>query len=320
MDDKGKTILIESDSMPGDFYSVDLQSLSCTCPYFVKKFVNAPLDDPHRLCKHLTQAFSRTGIPPFLERYALDIEWFGKHNAAYSDNKSIKTIKNRALQSDEVRTTSVSKKKKYCYATAVARDKKISAVIPLDGGPVSYAINNSHAQYNTVTQESAVPMGYRNLEEAIVSWIVDEYNKAKNDSAPAAVKPEIDFKPIQAELPEGSVKTISVQKKNGLVELGNVIDDFEDAEHFYLRGEVGREFIEAIIRKNHRVIIYKINASRVYSYDLSPTTEQTSVGDFTITASADLSHDFPRAYKFMQKAVLRWLRDEHDRITALLMR
>jgi hypothetical protein len=318
MDDKAKTILIESDSKPGDFYSVDLQSLSCTCPYFAKKLLNVSLDDPHRLCKHLTQALCKTDIPPFLERYATDIKWFGEHNAAFSEKKSVKTTPNRALKAEEVQTTSVNKKKKYCYVTAVARDKKIAAVIPLDGGAVSYTINNSHAQYNTTTQDSDVPVGYRNLEQAIVSWIVDEYNNTKNGSAPVAIKPDIAFKPIQAELPEGSVKTISREKRNGLVELGNVIDDLEEAEHFYIRGEVGREYIEAIIRENHHVIIYRINASRVYSYDLSPTTEQstvmTSVGEFAITASSDLSDNFPRTYKFMQKAVLRWLRDEYDQV------
>jgi hypothetical protein len=321
MHHKGKTVLIESDSKPGDFYSIDLDSLSCTCPYFTKKLVNIPVDDPHRLCKHLTQALCKTEIPPSLERHAPDIIWFGQRNAAYSETKSVKTNKKRALEAKEVQTTSVNKKKKYCYVTAVARGKKISAVIPLDGGLVGYTINNSHAQYNTATQESTVPVAYRNLEQAIVSWIVDEYSKAKNDSAPAAVKPEIDFKPIQAEFPEGSVKTIFVEKKFGLVELGNIIDDVEEAEHFYLRGEVGIEFIEAIIRKNYRVVIYRINASRVYSYDLAPSTEQstvtTALGDFAITASSDLSDDFPSAYRFIRKAVLIWLRAEHDRITAL---
>ncbi len=318
MTDRTQTVLIESDSKPGDFYSIDLDSLSCACPYFTKKLVNIALSDPHRLCKHLTQALCKTEIPLFLERYAPDIRWFGQHNAAFSEKKFAKTIKNRALKAEEIQTTSVNKKKKYCYVTAVARDKKISALIPFDGGPVSYSINNSHAQYNTTTQESDVPIGYRNLEQAIVSWIVDEYNKAKNDAAPVAIKPKIEFKPNQAEISEGSVKTISIEKRSGLVELGNVIDDLEEAEHFYIRGAVGRERIEAIIRKSHHVIIYRINSSRVYSYDLAPIMEQstvtTSVGDFTVTASSDLSDDFPKAYKFVQKAVLRWLRDEHDQI------
>jgi hypothetical protein len=318
MDDKGQTILIESDSKPGDFHSIDLNLLSCSCPFFTKKLANIPVNDPHRLCKHLTQALCKTEIPPFLERYAPDIKWFGQHNAAFSEKKSVKTTKNRVLKVEEVQTTSVNKKKKYCYVTAVARDKKISAVIPLDGGLVSYTINNSHAQYNTTTQESDVPVGYRNLEQAFVSWIVDEYSKAKNDSAPVAIKPEIDFKPNHAEISEGSVKTISLDKRNGLVELGNVIDDLEEADHFYIRGEVGRECIEAIIRKNHPVVIYRINSSRVYSYDLDPTTEDstvvTSIGDVSIRVSSDLSDDFPKPYKFLQKAVLRWLRDEYDRL------
>jgi len=321
MDANSKTILIESESRSGEFYSVDLQSISCTCPYFAKKLVNVPSDDPHRLCKHLTQALYKTAIPKVFERYAQDIEWFGKRNAAFSDKKSIKTDKNVALHVDEVQTTSADKKKKYCYLTAVAREKKISAAVPLDGGLVTYTLNNFHAQYNTMTQESVIPIGYRNLERAVVSWIVDEYNKAKNRNAPIAVKPEIDSQANPVNLPEGSVKTILMEKRDGPVELGNVIDDFEDAEHFFLKGEAGRESIEAIIRKNHRVIIYRINRSRVYSYDLAPNTEQSTVttshGDFTITASSDLSDDFPRAYRFMQKAVLFWLRAELDRIRNL---
>jgi hypothetical protein len=313
-----KTVLIESDSKPGDFYSVDLQSLACTCPYFTKKLTALPLEDPHRLCKHLTQALCKTGVPSFLNRYKTDIEWFGQRNAGFADNRSIKTNKNRALPIGEIQTSEVIKKRKYCYVDAVARDKKISAVIPLDGGPVSYTINNSHAQYNTVTQESDVPVGYRNLEQAIVLWIVDEYNKVKNASAPAALKPKIEFKPIQGELPEGSVKTISVEKRNGLIELGNVIDDVKEAEHFYLRGEVGRETIEAIVRKHHRLIIYRINGSQVFSYDLAPTSEQSTVtiavGNFTSTTSSNFTDDFPRAYKFMQKAVVHWIREEYDRM------
>lgn len=320
MDERPKTLQIESDSKPGDFYSVDIHSLTCTCPYFAKKLVNLPLEDPHRLCKHLTQALWKTGIPSFLERYSTDIEWFGKHAAAFSEKKYIKTNKSRALPVEEVQTTSVSKKRKYCYVGAFARDKKISAVIPLDGGHVSYTINNSHAQYNTVTQESFAPLSYRNLEQALVSWIVDEYNKVKNDSAPTAVKPKIDFNPIQTELPEGSVKTISIDRKTGLVELRNVIDSFEEVEHFYLRGQIGRESIEAVIRRNHPTILYSINGLRVYTYDLSPMKEEstvkTSLGEFTTTFSSDLSDEFPRAYWFIEKAVLGWLKDEYSQIAS----
>lgn len=318
MDERAKTVPIESDSKPGDFYSVDIQSLTCTCPYFAKKLVNLPLEDPQRLCKHLTQALCKTGIPSFLERYSTDIEWFGKHATAFSEKRFIKTNKTRALQLEDVQTTSVSKKRKYCYVGALARDKKISAVIPVDGGLVSYTINNSHAQYNTVTQESSVPVSYRNLEQALVSWIVDEYNKVKDDSAPVAISPKIDFNPIQTEFPEGSVKTISIDRKVGLVEFRNVIDSFEEVEHFYLRGQIGRESIEAVIRRNHQTILYSINGSRVYTYDLSPTKEEstvkTSLGEFTTTFSADLSDEFPRAYWFIEKAVLGWLKDEYSRI------
>ncbi len=318
MDERAKTVQIESDSKPGEFYSVDIYSLTCTCPYFAKKLRNLPLEDPHRLCKHLTQALWKTRIPSFLEPYSTDIEWFGKHAATFSDKKSIKTNKTSALPEEEVQTTSVTKKRKYCYVGADARDKKISAVIPLDGGMVGYTINNSHAQYNTVTQESFVPLSYRNLEQAIVSWIVDEYNKVKNDSAPTAVRPKIDFNPIQTELPEGSVKTILIERKAGLVELGNVIDSFEEVEHFYLRGQIGRESIEAVIRRNHPTMLYSINGSRVYTYDLSPTKEEsavkTSAGEFTITFSAGLSDEFPRAYWFIEKAVLGWLKDESGQI------
>jgi hypothetical protein len=70
--------------------------------------------------------------------------------------------------------------------------------------------------------------------------------------------------------------------------------------------------------RKHPTILYSINGARVYTYDLSPTKEESTVktllGEFTTTFSSDLSDEFPRAYWFIEKAVLGWLKDEYTRI------
>jgi len=320
MDNKNNILLIESGSSPGTFYSVDTLSLTCSCPIFVKKLQALPLDNPHRLCKHLVQAIAKTGIPPFLTQYKTDIEWFAQQKATFTDRYSVRRTKKLALPIGSVQSIATNKKRKYCYSDAIADGKKISAAIPLQGGMVSYNINNLHASYDTVTQESFIPITYRNMEGAIVAWIVDEYNRVKLDDAPSATKKQIEYQPIEHELPEEAVKTISIEKKKGMVEFYEIVDNFDKTEYFHLRGQAGRESIEAIIRKNYSVILYSINGSKVYTYDIAPTKHESNVpianiGKVTMTFSSDLSDTFPKSYRFLEKAVLSWFRNEYDRIS-----
>lgn len=320
MNGKSQIIHIESESSAGTFYSVDTKLLTCTCPFFLRELAALPLDDPHRLCKHLTQAIARTGIPEFLEQHRTDIEWFAQQKARFSDRESVRQKKKLALPVGSVQTTTVNKKRKYCYLEGLADGRKISAAIPLAGGMVSYSIGPFHASYDTRTQESSIPLAYRNMEQAIAAWIVGEYNRTRHDSAPVATPKNIEYSPIEKELPEDSVKTVSTQKKKGLVQFFEVVDNFDEDEYFHLQGQVGREVIEAIIRKDYSVILYSINGSKVYSLDVAPTKEESHIdlsgfGTATIKVSSDLSDTFPKGYWFIQKAVLKWLRDEYARIS-----
>jgi len=180
-------------------------------------------------------------------------------------------------------------------------------------------INNFHAHYNILTRESFIPLNYRHIEQAIVFWLVDEYNKMRKESAALAIPKEIDYVPIEKEFPIDCVNTISIEKKRGLMEFGGLIDNFDEEEYFQLKGVAVRESIEAIIRNNNSVIYYSINGSKVYSLDMAPLTDQSTVnlselGSLTITISSDFSDSFPKNYWFIQKAVLKWLRDNYARI------
>ena len=75
----------------------------------------------------------------------------------------------------------------------------------MEGGNITYTINNYHANYDTLTQYSFIPVTYRNMEQAIVSWLVDEYNKMRKESAVLAVQKQIDYVPIEKEFPVDSV-------------------------------------------------------------------------------------------------------------------
>jgi len=319
MNDKSKIVQIESETSPGTFYSVNTKSLTCTCPFFLRELTTLPLADPHRLCKHLTQAIVKTGVPEFLAPHRTDIEWFAEQKARFSDRESVRQKKKLALPVGSVQTMTVNKKRKYSYVEGTADGRKISAAIPLAGGMVSYTIGTFHASYDTVTQESSIPVAYRNMEPAIIAWIVDEYNKAKHDSAPVAMPKNLEYVPIEKEFPEGSVETISSERKKGLVQFFEVVDNFDEEEYFHLHGKVGRESVEAIIRKNYSAVLFSINGTKVYSFDVVPMKEESRIdvsgfGTATITFSSDLSDGFPKGYWFIQKAVFKWLKDEYVRI------
>ena len=76
-------------------------------------------------------------------------------------------------------TITSSKKKKYCYVEGVGDEKKILATLPLGGGVVYYHITNFGGSYDLTTQASHIPWNYRYMEQAVINWIVDEYNKVK---------------------------------------------------------------------------------------------------------------------------------------------
>jgi hypothetical protein len=91
--DNSEIISIESESKAGAYYSVNMTLLTCSCPYFVRKLHGLPLENPHRLCKHLVKALSINGIPDHLKQYTEDIHWFAQHNSAFTNREQ--AIKNK---------------------------------------------------------------------------------------------------------------------------------------------------------------------------------------------------------------------------------
>lgn len=224
--DNTEVIRIESDSNKGTYYSVNTKLLTCNCPHFYKKLRGLSLEDPHRLCKHLVKALTISGIPEHLKQYNEDIDWFAQHKSAFTDKekalKNKKWDKNFPLPDENIRTITALKKKKYCYVEGVGDEKKIIATLPLAGGVVYYHITNFGGSYDLTTEASHIPWNYRYIEQAVINWIVDEYNKVKNSDAPIAFKKMIEYKLNPDPIPEGSIRTISIEKhdtSSGILEL-----------------------------------------------------------------------------------------------------
>ncbi len=321
------TIITESDSKPGNFYSVNIKSLTCSCPGFAMNLRVLSLEDPHRLCKHLIKALAVNGIPEYLKQYKEDIEWFAKHNAGFTSKEKVQRDKKLPLADDSIITATSKKKKKYCYADAIANEKKISATIPLAGGRVSYTINNYHATYDLNSYRSRIPWQYKYMEQAVINWIVDEYNKVKNTDAPVAAKKIIEYKPNPDPIPEGSIRTTSIEKvdtSSGLLVLtdGTVLDLEDGEEYYHVFGETDDNDFEAFISSQNTSIFYSINGSTTYSYDTSSLSNKTEVNlpdiknnlPVKMVIMIDSSHKFPRHYRYTEKALIKWLTDEYNKI------
>lgn len=322
------TIIIESDSTPGEYYSVNTKSLICSCPHFLKKLHGLPIEDPHRLCKHLVKALMVNGIPEHLKQHKEDIEWFAKHNSAFtSKEKALKNKKwdiNLPLPDGGIVTVNSSKKKKYCYIEGIGDEKKILATLPLVGGTVSYTISSFYGSYDLNTQASRIPWNYRYMEQAVINWIVDEYNKVKNNDAPIAKKKIVEYKLNPDIISEGNIKTISINQvdtSSDVLELPkgliHVLDDNE--RYFHIVGNAGENQIDAFISPDTSLIFYSINGSRSYSFDaLQQSSEEDAILPskhdripIKLIITVDTSDEFPTQYRFMEKALKKWLIDEY---------
>ncbi len=325
-------IVIESDSMPGEYYSVNTKLLTCSCPHFYKKLRGRPLEDPHRLCKHLIKALTINGIPEHLKQYKEDIEWFAKHNSAFTSKekalKNKKWDKNLPLPDGSIVTVTAAKKKKYCYVEGIGDEKKILATLPLAGGVVSYTISNFYGSYDLNTQASRIPWNYRYMEQALINWIVEKYNKVKHNEAPPGTKKVVQYKLNPDTIPEGSIKTISIEKhdtSSGLLELpdGSVHIPEDDEEFYHVIGEADDNQIEAFISSLNSSIFYSINGSRIYSFDIRPKSSESEVSlpgtdtneSIKLIITVDASDKFPKQYRHMEKAVIKWLTGEFYKIT-----
>ena len=92
----------------------------------------------------------------------------------------------------------------------------------------------------------------------------------------------------------------------------------QETEYFHLRGQAGRENIEAIIRKNNSTILYNINGSKIYTFDGEPIKFEHKISihdgdDATLILTSD-SESFPKKYWFLEKAVFAWLKKIYDQI------
>lgn len=325
-------ILITSDSNPDTCYSVNTKLLTCSCPHFFKKLRGISFDDPHRLCKHLIKALTINGIPDNLKQYKEDIEWFATHNSAFTSKekalKNKKWDKNLPLPDGSIITITSAKKKKYCYIEGIGNEKKISATLPLAGGVVSYTISNFYGSYDLNTQASRIPWNYRYMEQAVINWIVDEYNKVKNNEAPTASEKIVQYKLNPDTIPEGNIKTISIERvdtSSGILQLsdGSIHIPEDNDEYFHIVGDVDDNQIEAFISSQNTLIFYSINGSRIYSFDISPISSKSEVSLPGVDTNATIkliiefnaSDRFPKNFLYMEKAVIKWLTDEYYKIT-----
>ncbi|MFZ3122616.1 MAG: hypothetical protein WA104_04525 [Thermodesulfovibrionales bacterium] len=326
-----EAIIIESDSRPGAYYSVDTNLLTCSCPHFYKKLHGLSLEDPHRLCKHLVKALIINGIPEHLKQYRQDIAWFAERNSAFTSReyalKKKKWDKNLPLPDGSIVTEKSSKKKKYCYVEGVGDEKKIFATLPLAGRAVSYTISNFSGTYDLTTQASHIPWNYRYMEQAVINWIVDEYNKTKNADAPIATKKTIIYKLNPDPIPEGGIRTTATEKidtSSGILMLPDgLVHALEEGEEYYhVIGGVDNNKIDAFISHRNTCLFYSINGSRTYLFDVKPSSTESDINlskvgiesPLKLVITIDSSDKFPKNFQFMEKAVIKWLTDEYDKI------
>jgi hypothetical protein len=298
---------------------------------FSKKLYGLPLENPHRLCKHLVKALTIKGIPEYLKQYSEDIHWFAKRNSAFTSKenalKSKKWDKNLPLPDSGIITTKATKKIKYHYIEGIGDEKNILATIPLAGGAVSFTISNFNGSYDLNTQASHIPWNYRYMEQAVINWIVDEYNKTKNADAPVAAKKTIIYKLNPDPIAEGNIRTITTEKmetSSSLLELpGGIIHDIDANEKYYhVSGGVESYKIDAFISNASTLLFYSINGSRAYSFDVSPSSTTSEINlsgvgiesPLQLVVTTDSSDNFPKNFLFMEKAVRQWLTDEYNKI------
>lgn len=319
---------IESDSRKGQYYSVNIKLLTCSCPHFYTKLRSFSLENPHRLCKHLVKALSIKGIPEQLKKYKEDIEWFAQHTSAFTDRekalRSKKWDKNLLLPDGSILTITSSKKRKYCYVEGVGDEKKILATLPLGGGVVYYHISNFGGSYDLTAQASYIPWNYRYMEQAVINWLVDEYNKVKNPDAPTAKNKKIlEYKLNPDPIPDGGIRTISIKKYDASSEIlqspfDAVYIEDED-EYYHVIGEANKIQIDALISIQATLFYYSINGSKIYSFDVNPLSDESEIklpgvetaSPMKLVITCDLSDKFPRSYQFMEKAMIKWLNGEY---------
>jgi len=245
-----------------------------------------PLDDPHRLCKHLIKVLADKGVPDTFKAYEEDIKWFAKHNASFtSREKALVREKTFEMQSyregktlltpDMITVFSRDKKRKYCYFDAKAIEKQISATMTLNGGDTSLHINNLYAFYSFSRNTCSFPDPIRFMAPAIILWLDMEYSAVTGDKRERS---DTNIKGIyeqmlnpKPEIPTGTIVTTSRERKPGkeiMIEWGEWTEEDFICSLVHGHAEVNDRSvihepteIEAIIPLTGNMVLFRINLS-----------------------------------------------------------
>jgi hypothetical protein len=264
----------------------------------------------------------KNGIPEHLQKYKEDIEHCVKYKTSFRPKSEIINMprwnQNTPLPDGFIETISLTPKIKYCYIEGRGDGRKIEAKVPFKGGLVRYTINSFGCLYDLQTHESEMPDSYFYMEQAIINWLVDEYNKIKKSDSPDADKVLINFnpRPTHTHISPGEIKTIAITKaitdESGMIMYSNgeINVSENNNEYFYVTAKVGRDFIEAYIFPDDKIIHYSINQSKTYSYDVNPIVSETEGAlGVKLIITADMSSEFPRRYKYMEEAFFFWIKE-----------
>lgn len=350
---ESQKVQIESDSEPGKFYEVDTTALTCTCTYQNRKLRMLPLDDPHRLCKHLVRIFADQGVPDTFKAYEEDIKWFAKHNASFTSREKAflreKTLKMQFYRDrktlfmpDMITVLSRNKKRKYCYFDAKAIEKQISATMTLNGGDTSLKINNLYAFYSFSRNTCSFPDPIRFMAPAIVLWLDIEYSELTGEKRSRSDENIVALYNQMAnprpEVPVGAIATVSREIKPGqqhMIEWGEWTEEEFDCNfinaHVDMKDKDGIDEpmeIEAIIPMSVNFLLFRINLSssvKLFIQEIGSkiilstsyeTEEHVSSEDgwgFTYRTSETTTHKFPKSLSYIKRAIYAWLEDEVSR-------
>lgn len=172
-------ITFKSLSDPSIEYEIDLQELTCTCPYFLQQCYRYYRNDPHRLCRHLVQALVQKGVPDSLKQHEEQIIWCATRNIRYMTQATAKKKIKQPLQAGSIQTISAQKKVKYLYLAGIGDGKTISATITLQDGNASFQINNIWGYYNPQNGLSTFPKVYEYMKDSMIYWLNEEYKLVK---------------------------------------------------------------------------------------------------------------------------------------------
>lgn len=171
-------ITFKSLSNPSIEYEINLEELTCTCQHFLQHCYRYLRSDPHRLCKHLISVLVAKGIPAQLIPYEEQIKWCAVRNTRYMTKAvAAKKIK-EPIPIGGVETLSSKKKKKYLYLIGKCEDYILQISVELEDGTASFQINDKWCFYDAKKHKGGFHKYYQYMQDAIMQWIDDEYNKS----------------------------------------------------------------------------------------------------------------------------------------------